>query len=147
VMTLTEAEIAGICEKLANWSYAYMCKAWDSANDRELVEFTACAAALHSAETELRLAVEKHAIESMSPESGGPAAGEPEPATTPATLGICSHECQQATRGPSIWASAASRTAITGDQSGTARGERRFRPHISIVARTWTTDPNFLRDS
>jgi hypothetical protein len=41
-MTLTEAEIAGLCEKLANWSYTYMCKARDSANDRELVEFTAC---------------------------------------------------------------------------------------------------------
>jgi hypothetical protein len=77
-MTLTEAEIAGLCEKLANWSYTYMCKARDSANDREMVEFTACAAALHWAESELRLAVEKHATESMSPESGDPATGEPE---------------------------------------------------------------------
>jgi hypothetical protein len=78
-MTLTEAEIVGLCKKLANWSYTYMCKARDSANDRELVEFTACAAALHWAERELRLVAEKHVTESMSPEDGSQVAGEPQP--------------------------------------------------------------------
>jgi hypothetical protein len=78
-MPPNEAEIARLCKKLANWSYTYMCKARDSANDRELVEFTACAAALHWAESELRLAAGKHATESVSPESGDPATGEAEP--------------------------------------------------------------------
>jgi hypothetical protein len=61
-MTLTEAEIVGLCKKLANWSCTYMCKARDSANDREL-----------------RLVAEKHATESMSPEGGSQVAGEPQP--------------------------------------------------------------------
>jgi hypothetical protein len=82
-MTLTEAEIAELCEKLANWSYSYMCKARDSANDRELVEFIACAAAVHWAENQLRLAVEKHATESVSPEQGEGATGESAPAEDP----------------------------------------------------------------